>query len=85
MFNTYKAKFYLDNNFNIVWLKSESINGWRLFWRETENIIDELGVWNIVKSIIENKNYSPNKHSTFIEELNIAYNSKLNRLILKKS
>ena len=79
IFETFRERenvaFYLDNSNNIVWLKADVINNWTIFWKKTEKVITELWVWNVVKYIIETKNY--NEEEDFLAELNIAYKERL--------
>ncbi len=70
MRDTYEWDFYLDWRKNIVWLKSKDINWWELIWEQTIKKVT-MWVWNIVKWIVEEKDYE--SLDLFFEEITSVY------------
>ncbi len=76
MHDTYEWDFYLDWKYNIVWIQSEDINWWELIWEETIKIVT-MWVGNVVKGIIEDKNYK--SINSLFREITSAYSNKILR------
>lgn len=83
MFDTYNAKFYLDNNNQIVWLVSDDIEWWKMIWQRSWNIIDNWYVWNVVKFIIEWKRFE--SIPELLNELTIAYKNRIIRILAENN
>jgi hypothetical protein len=79
MFDTYKAVFFLNNDNDIIWFKSDDINNWKLFWNNSNIETTKLWVWNIVKYIIEEEKFKSIEE--FLKEINIAYSYRLKNIL----
>mgnify|MGYP006416036537 CR=1 FL=1 len=79
---TYKAEFYIDEYNKIVWIKSDKVNNWKLFWEETMSYTPQLWVSNSVKYLIEKGQEGV---SLLLIEINIAYASRLNKILSNKN
>lgn len=78
-FDTLETEFYLDEKNKIVWLSSEYIKEWKTIWENSNIVLTKGFVANIVKDIIEKWKYE--SIMTLLEELNIAYNQRINRIV----
>ena len=73
IFDTYEWKAFTSNS-KIIWLEFENF----IIWESGETSY-KIWVWNIIKSILENKKYSSEEE--FLKELNILYKSKIEKII----
>ena len=82
LFETHKAQFFIDDDKEIVWIQSEKVNDWKLFWKETKTSTTSLWVSNAVKYVIE---LQEENADTILSDINIAYKSRINRIISDKN
>ena len=79
---THEGKFFIDEDKQIAWIQSDKVNDWLLFWKETEVSTTSLWISNAVKYVIELQEENAN---TILEDINIAYESRINRIISDKN